>query len=242
MSHTFRYRAYAFAALALSGSAAHAQVHELGRDLPFHTIALTTGASTTSVDPLNAILTNAHLAGLSNEGISYGATGYFSIDRTMIGFDAGETTFGEEGLNSGRTDAMYSVQVLLTASYAVVSTGRIAVFPTLGAGFGRVNVTLRDRSGGVGGAQPNFADVASTPGFESSLSGDHLLLSFGAGSDYLILRDRRDDFGIVFGVRAGYMFAPNRTSWTRASQRVDGGPDVSASGPFLRFVIGIGGR
>lgn len=224
-------------------SSAHAQARELGRDLPFHTIALTTGATTMSVDPLNAILIGAQFAGLSNDGISYGITGYFSVGRAMVGFDAAQTTFGEEGLNNGRTDDLNSIQVLVNASYAIVSTGRLAVFPTLGAGFGRVNVSLRDRAGvGTQNAQPTFAEIAASPGLESNLSGDHLLFSVGGGADYLILKNSRDDFGIVFGVRAGYMLAPNRTTWTRGPQTVLAGPDAAAGGPFLRIVVGIGGR
>lgn len=244
MRHITSLRILAAAFLALRASDAHAQAPELGRDLPFHVLALTTGATTMSVDPVNAILTGARFAGLSNDGISYGATGYLSLGRAMIGFDAAQTTFGEEGLNNGRTDDLNSVQVLLTTSYAVVSTGRIAVFPSLGVGFGKVNVALRDRAGGTGAtaSQPTFAEIAADPGASSTLTGNHLLFSVGGGTDCLILRSRRDDVGVVFGLRAGYMLAPNRTTWTRGPQTVLAGPDASAGGPFLRVVVGIGGR
>ncbi|MEP6621052.1 MAG: hypothetical protein ABJE47_17125 [bacterium] len=232
------------ALLITSAAPTYAQSRDLSRELPFHTIALTTGATSTSVDALNAVLIGAHFAGLSNDGISYGGTGYFSVGRAMIGFDAARTTFGEEGLDNGRTDDLSSTQVLLTASYALVSTGRVAVFPSIGVGFGRIQLALRDRAGGatVGAAQPTFAEVATAPGTESNLTGDHLLFSVGGGGDYLILRNTRDDFGIVFGVRAGYMIAPNRTTWTRNAQTVIAGPDASAGGPFLRIVVGVGGR
>ena len=244
MSISTSIRLAAIIALTSCASRASAQARDLGRELPFHTIALTTGATTMSVDPLNVFLTTARFAGLSNDGISYGATGYFSVGRAMIGFDAARTTFGEEGLNNGRTDDLNSIQVMLAASYALVSTGRVALFPTVGVGFGRVVVSLRDRAGGnsAAAAQPTFAELAADPGSESKLTGDHLLFSVGGGGDYLILRNTRDDLGVVFGVRAGYMLAPNRTTWTRGSQTVIAGPDASAGGPFVRIVVGIGGR
>src|SRR5207253_3020091 len=99
--------------------------------------------------------------------------------------------------------------------YALVASGRLNVFPTFGVGIGRFDVTLRDRAGGSAPttAQPTFAEVAQTPGTETTISGSHLLYSLGGGADYLITRGPPDHAGVVFGVRAGWLVAPNRTTW-----------------------------
>ena len=208
----------------------------------FHVIAFTTGGTTMSVNPINAVLTQANFAGLSNDGISYGATVHYAFGRALVGADYSWTTFGEEGLSNGRTDALNSRQVMGTASFVVFSTHHLVFYPTLGVGVGSFDVTLRDRSGGTAPSmsEPTFAEVAQSPGSASAVSGRHLLYSAGAGIDYLVTRVPGDAVGIVFGVRGGLFLAPNRTTWTSESRTVVAGPDASAGGPFLRVVVGIG--
>jgi hypothetical protein len=227
-----------------AGPNLRAQSPGLGDGRPFHALVLTTGATTMSVDALNGVLTGERFAGLSNDGISYGASGYFAFGRALLGGEFSRTTYGEEGLNSGRSDDLNARHIMATASYALVSTGRLNLFPTVGVGAGHFDVTLRDRVGGTtaSAAEPTFAEVARNPGTETTVSGDHLLYSVGGGADYLITRGASDHVGVVFGVRAGMLIAPNRTTWSTGSRAVMAGPDASAGGPFLRIAIGIGGR
>ncbi|CAN5364010.1 hypothetical protein BH09GEM1_BH09GEM1_26360 [soil metagenome] len=211
---------------------------------PFHALVFTSGATTMKVDGLNGMLTNAHFAGLSNDGISYGLTGYYAYGRAMLGADVSHVTYGEEGLSNGRSDDLNATQLLATASYAIVANGRVNVFPQLGIGTGRFDVTLRDRSGETATtqSQPTFDEVAQSPGQSTMVSGHHLLYSVGGGADFLIARRSSDKLGVVFGVRGGYLVAPNRTTWTSSGHPVITGPDASAGGPFLRIVVGVGGR
>lgn len=230
--------------LALAAREVGAQGPGSGNAIPFHALVLMTGATTMSVDQVNTVLVSTSFPGLSNDGISYGASGYYAFGRAMLGADFARTTFGEEGVSNGRSDDLHSTQALATASYAIVATRGLTLFPTLGVGVGRFDVTLRNRTGGSGtaSAQPTFAEVAQNPGSESSLSGRHLAYSVGGGADYLITRGARDHAGVVFGVRAGMLLAPNRTTWTSGGRTLIAGPDASAGGPFLRVVVGIGGR
>lgn len=210
---------------------------------PFHAFVLTTGASAMSVDALNTHLKNAQFAGLSNDGVSYGASGYYAYGRAMLGADVARSTYGEEATSTDRSDALNSTQLLATASYALIAAGRVNVFPTLGVGAGRFDVILRNRATtATATAQPTFAEVVQSPGSESTVNGSHLTYSLGGGADYLITRGASDRAGVVFGVRAGMLFAPNRTTWTTGGRTVIAGPDASAGGPFLRIVVGIGGR
>lgn len=234
--------AFGFAPLLVPVLYAQAQQ---ARPQTFHALVLTTGAMTMKVDALNGALTGARFAGLSNDGISYGATGHYAHGRALLGLDYARTTFGEEGLGNGRSDDLNSMQVMATASYALVTASRMIIYPTLGVGTGRFDVTLRDRSGGNGvsaSTDPTFQEVAMSPGTATTLSGRHLVYSVGGGADYLVTRGVRDAFGIVLGVRAGMLLAPNRTTWTTGGRSVIAGPDASAGGPFLRVVVGVGGR
>ncbi|MDB4883874.1 MAG: hypothetical protein JWL95_2640 [Gemmatimonadetes bacterium] len=228
--------------LLVAGRAASGQNSGAGDGRPFHALVLTTGMSRISVDPINARLTPSQFAPLSNDAVSYGASGYFAVGRALLGADVQRSTFGEEGLNNGRTDDLNSMQGLATAAYALVATEHLTLFPQLGVGLGRIEVTLRDRSGvATPASQPTFDEVALAPGTESKMTGRHLLYSFGGGADYLVTR-RGSSVGVVMGVRAGLMASPNRATWTRGGQTIVAGPDAGATGPYLRVVVGLGGK
>ena len=196
-----------------------------------------------SVDGLNGMLRNARFAGLSNDGISYGFGGYYAYGRALLGADVSHTAYGEEGLSTGRSDDLNATQMLATVSYAVLATGRVNMFPTFGIGSGRFDVTLHARDGTTtSNPAPTFDEVAENPGPSSMLSGHHLLYSVGGGADFLVVRRAADKGGVVLGLRGGYLLAPNRTTWTSSGRPVVTGPDASAGGPFLRIVVGVGGR
>ncbi|MEO6528062.1 MAG: hypothetical protein ABIP93_15685 [Gemmatimonadaceae bacterium] len=226
----------------VAGRGASAQSLGAGNGYPFNAIVLSTGMGTTSVDPLNARMTAAQFATLSNDAVSYGASGYFALERALIGMDVQRSTFGEEGLNNGRTSDLSTLQGMVTVGYAVAATQRFTLFPQFGVGLGRVEVTLRDRNGGsTTASQPTFDEVAQSPGAESNLTARHLLYSVGGGADYLVAR-RGASMGVVMGVRAGLLASPNRATWTRNGQTIVAGPDAGATGPYLRVVVGIGAR
>ena len=236
---TLRRVATALVAISVSASA---QGVGAGAGRPFHAVVLSTGMSTMSVDALNARMTPSQFAPLSNDAVSYGASGYVAIGRALIGADVARAAFGEEGLNNGRTGELTALQGLATVSYALVATHRLSVFPQVGVGLGRVEVALRDRSGtGTSASQPTFDEVAQAPGTESRMSGRHLLYGFGAGADYLV-SGAGASTGVVLGVRSGWLASPNRTTWTRGGQNIVAGPDAAAGGPFVRLVVGLGRR
>ncbi len=228
-------------ALVAAGSAS-AQGVGAGEGRPFRALVLTTGMSTMSVDALNARMAPSQFAPLSNDAVSYGASGHVAFGRALLGGEIARSAFGEEGLNNGRTDELSSMHGLATAAYAIVATERLTIFPQLGVGAGQLNVSLRDRSGtGTSAQQPTFDEVAQSPGSESRLSGRHLLYSFSGGADYLVSRAGAT-MGVVLGVRAGMLMSPNRTTWTRDGQSIVAGPDAAAGGPYLQVVVGVGGR
>lgn len=211
---------------------------------PFHVVAFTTGATAMDVSALNTQLSAARFAGLSNGGVTYGATGHYAFGRALLGADIARTIYGNEWLDNGRSDELNAMEFVGNASYAIVSTREWNVYPTLGVGLGKFDVTLRDRNvaGGTTTATPTFAEVAQNPGQSTTLSGSHLLFNVGGGVDYLITRSALGTAGVVFGARAGYSLSPHNTTWTSGGRTVIAGPDASSGGPFVRVVIGFGGR
>jgi hypothetical protein len=235
-------RGWAAAALACASVRADAQGAGMGAGHAFHTVALSTGMSTMSVDALNARMTPTQFAPLSNDAVSFGANGYVAVGRALLGAEVARSSFGEEGLDNGRTDELSSLHGLVTAGYALVATEHLSVYPQLGVGLGRLAVSLRDRTAtSTAQPQPTFDEVAQAPGAESRLTGRHLVYSLGAGADFLVTRAGASR-GVVLGVRAGLLASPNRTTWSRDGDTVVAGPDAAMGGPFLRVVVGYGGR
>ena len=226
-----------------AAASASAQGVGVGAGRPFHALVLSTGMSTMSVGALNARMAASQFAPLSNDAVSYGASGYIASGRALLGAEAARSAFGEEGLNNGRTDELAADHALATVAYAIVATERLTVFSQLGVGVGRLHVTLRDRSGTVSASssEPTFDEVAQSPGAESRMTGRHLVRAVGGGADYLVSRAGSSK-GVVLGVRAGVLASPNRTTWTRSGQRIVAGPDAAAGGPYLWLVVGLGGR
>lgn len=213
-----------------------------GAGKPFGVFALSTGLATMSVDALNARMVPAQYASISNDAVSYGASGYFSYGRALLGAQLHRSAYGEEGLNNGRTDDMSAMQGTLDVGYAVVSSRTLSVFPQLGVGMGRVSVTLRERNGAPPGwVEPSFDEIAASPGAESVLDAKVLLYSIGVGADYLVT-PRGASKGVVLGVRAGVQTSPNRALWTHGGESVSAGPDVGPGGRFVRVTVGLGGR
>ena len=232
--------AVAFTFIASRSSAAQSTL--TGASGPFHVIVLSTGVTMMKVDPLNARLVSSQFASLSNGAVSYGGGGYFAVGRALLGAEAQRSIFGEEGLNNGRSNNLHTMQALATVGYAIVTTERLTVFPQLGVSFGRVRLTLRDRTGAsTSASEPTFDEIVRAPGNESQVDGQHLLYSFGGGADYLTTR-RGVSTGVVIGVRAGLAASPNRATWTRDGERVVAAPDAGADGPYLRVMVGFGAR
>jgi hypothetical protein len=75
-----------------------------------------------------------------------------------------------------------------------------------------------------------------------------LVLQIGVAVDQLfVLQSQQSatgsrETGLVFGIRFGYVFMPAQSAWRLNSTRVAAGPDVGLGGPYVRFVVGGGGR
>jgi len=226
----------------VAGSSANAQNIGAGSGEAFSVVAASTGMAMMSVDALNARMTSAQFAGLSNDAVSYGGSAYFAYGRALLGAEMQRSAYGQEGLNNGRTDDLSSVQGAITVGYALVSTRSLTLFPQLGVGLGKMNVSMRDAGGSRSTVtEPTFDEIAQAPGSESTVSAKNLLYTIGGGADYLVA-PRGASKGVVLGVRAGVQTSPNRAVWTRGGQNVAGGPDVGPGGPFLRVLVGVGGR
>lgn len=122
--------------------------------------------------------------------------------------------------------------------YVVYSRGGLRIFPFLGIGGGGVNIRIVEK-----GIVPTFDEVLDDPGRELVLSTGSILFQVALGVDYFISvgEDEKGKGGLLFGLRAGYTFAPSRADWKMRDRDVLGGPDVRLTGPYVCLIFGGGG-
>ena len=54
--------------------------------------------------------------------------------------------------------------------------------------------------------------------------------------------EKNEIWGMAFGLRIGYTFSPIKGDWKLEDNDVSGGPDIGVTGPYLKLMIGGGGK
>jgi len=194
-------------------------------------------------------LQHVGLSGLNGPMVSQGYTrfgetfflmgggGLTVIDRFIIG--------GEGLALFDRTATRGPVKARVNAGCGFFDVGYIfwrrPDFRTYGLlGLGGGGWTLRITES----ADAPFEDVLANPGRSSMLTSGMFLVSLSAGADWLVRLggDERGEGGMSFGLRAGYTLAPFKNKWKMEDFEITSGPKMGLTGPFVRLVIGFGGR
>jgi hypothetical protein len=220
---------------------------------PFSTFFFSTGTFLMDVSKLNPRFERLDLEAkdrpgfftLSNDGYSVGIGGYGAvIQRLVVGGEFHIADLGQEASPSGKTNQLATTYWMGTVGYAVFTTWRVNIVPLLGIGTGTATLTLKSRNGGPtvpDGQDPTFDEVIMSPGSESIMKGNYVMVQPGVSIDALLLRQETDRIGITLGLRLSSMITPNRTTWKYHGREVFGGPDVGPSGGVVRVMVGLGG-
>jgi opacity protein-like surface antigen len=162
----------------------------------------------------------------------------------LLGGEFHYSDVGIETSPSGKTNQITTNYGMATVGYAVWTSWHWTVFPYVGAGVGKLTLSLKNREGGPtvsNTTNPSFDDIVFSPGAESRLVGSYFLLQPGLGVDYLALSSSQSHVGVTLGIRVGTSISPNRTTWTYRGSEVFGAPDVGPVGTTARLIVGIGG-
>jgi hypothetical protein len=166
-----------------------------------------------------------------------GGGGHAIIGRFMIGGE-GYALIDREGTRG-------PVQARLSAGCGFFDLGYIfwrqndvSAYGMLGLGGGGWTLRITDSA-----AVPLEA-VLGDPGRSSTLTTNHFLVSLSVGADWYFrfAGNERGEGGMSFGLRAGYTLAPLKSSWEMEDFEITSGPKMGLAGPFVRLVIGFGGR
>lgn len=245
---------FALTAAAVSPAAGQGQAAPRDEPIaPFSAFYFTTGTLLMDVSKLNPRFERLDLEAkdrpgfytISNDGFSVGIGGYGAVvQRLLLGAEVHSADVGLESSPQGKTNHLETNYWMGTLGYAIVTTWRVNITPTLGIGTGKVNLTLKSRDGGPtvpDDRDPTFDEVIMSPGSQSVMKGSYVTVQPGLAIDLLILRSELDRLGLTLGIRMASAISPNRTTWTYKGREVFGGPDVGPTAGTVRIIAGIGG-
>lgn len=196
------------------------------------------GGSKLDIDALNNRLVSKDYSSFSDN--------FFSLGGGFLREKNNNWLFGAEGHfllveEKDKTMPNGSHKASLTAAYGffdvghiLVSSGGLNIYPLIGFGVGGTSLKI---------GKNNFDDILNDPERNAELSTFIFLLNFALGTDYLLKsKDDKEGVGMVLGFRVGYTYAPWKGGWWTDVIGIDGGPKTGITGPYIRFMIGVGGK
>jgi hypothetical protein len=197
------------------------------------------GGSSIENDALNDKLVSKGYSSISDD--------YFSIGGGFLHKTNSRWLYGVEGhyliteqkdnnlQNGSYNTSLTAAYGFLDVGYAVVSTGNLNIYPLLGIGVGGTWLKI---------GKNNFDNILDNPQGNAEVYTGSFLLNFALGSDYLFkLKEfEKNDGGIVLGFRVGYTYTPWEGDWWTDMVDVEGGPKTGMTGPYVRLMIGFGGK
>lgn len=194
------------------------------------------GTNLIDIGALNSELEKKGYPKLSESFFSSGGGGCGRIGRVIIGGE-GYGLIGEK-----TTSESYEISIgagcgFFDIGFIAISYGDLMVYPIFGLGGGGLSLTIKERG------TPSFDEILESPKRGVEISTGGLLFNLALGMHYLIkLGGERNGGGILVGICLGYTFAPMRGSWSMDGVEISGGPKVGITGPYVRFMIGGGGK
>jgi hypothetical protein len=193
------------------------------------------------LDDLNTALEAQGYPGFGKDFLTIGGGGHAMLGRLVLGghghaFRGGDETVSLGGINYNTS--LDGGAGFFDMGFIAYAHDGFTLTPMVGLGGGGYELEILEREA------PTFNEVLQDPGRSSRMSNSAFLIDAGAQFDFIITggHRRHGRGGILLGVRAGWVFAPWVGNWSLESQEIAGGPDVGPTGPYVRFLIGGGGK
>lgn len=198
---------------------------------PFTTVDyITIGGSFFDLDDVNESLETGYYPSLENGvvQVSLGRDIRFNqlvADYTLTGH------WWKTGENSRHRTKLWGLDFSSSLGYDILEEKRFSLFPYVGLGIGGLFMKMAHRD-------VAFEDISDgTAPVDQSLNQLTLDIYTGLGFD---VRSKSVGKGQVIGLKGGYRFdVSSGTNWLRNSSTVGGAPDLKASGPYFKVVLGI---
>jgi len=166
-----------------------------------------------------------------------GGGGMTFIDRLILGGE-GYALFDRTAFRGPVKARVGAGCGFFDVGYVFWSRDDVRIYGLLGLGGGGWTLRMTDS------AAASFEAVLGDPQRSSILTTGAFLVSLSAGGDWVFRLGTGQDGegGISFGLRAGWTFVPFKSDWKMEDFEITSGPTMGLTGPYLRLVIGLGGK
>lgn len=198
------------------------------------------------------VLVGLHNVGLSDLNGPMVSQGYSRFGETFFSLGGGgmvvlgRLILGGEGYALfDRTTTRGPVKGRLGAGCGFFDLGylfwqqdQFRAYGLLGLGGGGWTLRLTDS------ASVPLENVLGNPGRSSTLTTAGFMACLSVGADWTVRLGGGEggEGGASFGLRAGYNLAPFKSEWKMQDFEIDPGTKMGLAGPFVRLVVGFGGR
>ncbi len=194
------------------------------------------GINHLNLSELNSRLQKAGFATFPEDYFALGGFGQGIVRNIIIGGE-GHGLLGEAVNGSGYKNRITGGYGFFNLGYVVMSSGNLLVYPMIGLGGGGISMRFTNTEQSL-----SFDDVMQNPQRESVLEKGGFMLHLTVGAEYLLnLSDKGNPGGFMVGVRLGYLWMPFSSGWEMHGREISGGPEVTLTGPYIRFFFGMGG-
>ncbi len=196
---------------------------------------LSGGAGFLNMDAFNAALSGSNFPALAGEYPTLGFTYQFINGRVCN--EADFTWILKRSTIDGIFHSSYwGFYTTYNVGYFLVNSRHFDLFPLIGLGYGKQNVSLVEYSG------PSFTDFLVATPDNIRLDSKSFLLNFGLGFDVKIgsTSGEGDTLSFVIGLRAGYLYQASVSVWNANEVELPQSPDNRMSGFYVKLLIGMG--
>lgn len=190
------------------------------------------GFSTDDKDPLNASIANSGVPVFNDNYLGLGGGGMLIIRNFVVGGEGYSGLQAEAG-NENTLIRYATGGGHAIGGYTVIKKKGLILYPAVGIGNYNQTVFMQDMT-----RDPSFNDLVNDPGAGSELKRNGLMLSGRIGLNYMFSFGETSGNDFFLGVDVGYNYAATASSWRLFGNDVAGGPDIDASGVFVRIKIG----
>jgi hypothetical protein len=195
------------------------------------------GGLQTDLGDFNDDLSRFGYEDMDDKFFSLGGGGHVVKNGLIFGIE-GHGFMGEEKLNQGYNTRLIGGYGFVNIGYELINYKNFSLYPLIGLGGGAIEYSM------VQDARLSFDDVLADPGRTITLRNAGFMIQAALGTEffYPMHSNEHHEWGLVFGLRGGYVFTPITSDWWANEDKISGGPDLGINGPYLRLTIGFGGN
>lgn len=197
------------------------------------------GGNMLNIGDLNDAIEAVGYPTISENFYSFGLGGHSVMKKNFIlGMEA-QMLMSEEVSGNNLENSMDAAYGMLNFGINLWSRNMFRVYPLIGLGYGSLKFKIQEE-----GTSPTFSEILLDPRRNVTLRTSGFLLNIALGADYIIKfgKHKKKDRGLLVGFRFGYTTTPFKGDWQVNETEITGGPEIGITGPYIRLIIGGGGK